>query len=306
MSKTSKIIMLSIIGLFLALFITGTFVDFEINKAIFSPKHPVTLSISVISNTLGYGMFAYLGGGAIYFGKAYNLKKQFKILLYIASVILYGCGVFFAGREVFGENGFGGVAPGFVGYFVVAPFDALFLYLGYKVVCKTDNPHLWVTYLVLVIAMAIVFLLLITAAKSLMHRPRYRGIYEYGHDLYLPWYTRCSNYKELMEIYDLSKEEFKSFPSGHSASAMLIPMYSLFLTNTKKSYKKASMIIFPISFAFGLTVMFSRMHLGAHYLSDVSFGALMTVTMFFVSSLYLSNLYKKRGWDENIIPPQNN
>lgn len=306
MSKTSKIIMLSIIALLLALFITGTFVDFEINKAIFSAKHPATISISVISNTLGYGMFAFLGGGVFYFGKTYNLKKQFKILLYVGSIILYGCGVFFAGREVFGENGFHSAAPGFVGYLIVAPIDALFLWFGYKVVCKTDNPHLWVTYLVLVIAISIVFLLLVTATKSIMHRPRYRGIYEYGYDLYYPWYTRCSNYKELMEIYDLSKEEFKSFPSGHSASAMLIPMYSLFLVNIKKNYLKASKIIFPISFAFGLTVMFSRMHIGAHYLSDVSFGALMSVTMFFISSLVLTNIYKKHRWDENITPLQNN
>ncbi len=298
MGRTSRIFMFVIIGVFMATFIIGSFFDYEISRALFSNKNPGSLTVSVLGNTFGYGMFGFLGGGVAFFAYKYQIKKLYKGLLFALALISYAAGVYFAGKEVFGTNGFDGVAPKFYGFLIMIVVHAAIAFVGFKVTSMSDNPHLWIVYLVLALVMIFVFLACITGVKSIMHRPRYRSVVNAGLEFY-PWYERCANYKELMEIYDLTSEEFKSFPSGHSASAMVIPMFNLFLPYVNKKFTKASKIAFVVSMVWGLAVMFSRVHLGAHYLTDVSFGAMVTVLFSLIASLFLSNIKKLNAYIKN-------
>lgn len=70
-------------------------------------------------------------------------------------------------------------------------------------------------------------------------------------------------------------EEFKSFPSGHAANAaIMILLGSLSLLDEKFKGKKD--LLFFIGFGFALVVAFSRIVAGAHFLSDVTIGILIT------------------------------
>jgi membrane-associated phospholipid phosphatase len=77
-----------------------------------------------------------------------------------------------------------------------------------------------------------------------------------------------------------ASDGFKSFPSGHSFSAMLTVWLSLLpacILGSGAKAKQWARIIFIIALAFGFTTMFSRMVLGRHFLSDVTCGAAISL-----------------------------
>jgi membrane-associated phospholipid phosphatase len=82
----------------------------------------------------------------------------------------------------------------------------------------------------------------------------------------------------------------KSFPSGHTASAGMC--YNLLLLpyiNKKCREKKA--LLFILAFVYTLTVEYTRLVMGAHYLSDVTVGNLVSFTCVIVA---ISIIDKKR------------
>ena len=75
----------------------------------------------------------------------------------------------------------------------------------------------------------------------------------------------------------------QSFPSGHAAmSWMILPLLLLVVNKSKKI--KISLLILIISW--GVTVSLSRVIIGAHYISDALFGALIIVMVFLLLIKY--------------------
>jgi len=119
-----------------------------------------------------------------------------------------------------------------------------------------------------------------------MHRPRYRiAVYE-GYAPFHNWWQACKEYKDYISANSgiLTKEEFKSFPSGHSCAVMcgLILGTTIPLMNNK--LMKYQTLFFYIAFGWGLIVMFSRMLVGAHYLTDTCMGSLLAVIFFYIGN----------------------
>ena len=77
-----------VIAIFVIGFIVGSFLDYQINSAIFSNKNVFGLILSVIGTIPGYGMFGVLGGGCL----AIALKKQYNK---IVNIFLIGAYVVF-------------------------------------------------------------------------------------------------------------------------------------------------------------------------------------------------------------------
>ena len=116
-----------------------------------------------------------------------------------------------------------------------------------------------------------------------MHRPRYRfAIHDYGY-AFKNWWERTADYKDHLDGV-LTKEEYKSFPSGHAAATMcgMIWLTTLPLVNNK--LMKYQTLLFFVAFAWGLVVMFARSLVGAHFLSDTCFGALITLACFYIAN----------------------
>ena len=82
----------------------------------------------------------------------------------------------------------------------------------------------------------------------------------------------------------------KSFPSGHTASAavsyllMLVP----FVKN-KYGAKKYTPVLFFVPFVYTSVVAFTRLVMGAHYLTDVTVGGIITFTLVIVSIALLDS-----------------
>jgi membrane-associated phospholipid phosphatase len=75
-----------------------------------------------------------------------------------------------------------------------------------------------------------------------------------------------------------------SFPSGHTASAIA------FATGVAIESPKRGVLIFPLA----LTIAYSRLHVGAHWISDIAGGALIGAGMAGLSRLLVRPARRRR------------
>ena len=269
-----------VLGIFLIGFIIGSFVDLNLMKALFSKDNGFGLTIAAIGTIPGYGVFAILGGGFFWLFTQNSFKKPVKFIFFICSIIGLGCGIYFSGKEWFGENGFYNKDIYWVGFLISLPIMVGFYYLGYFFSKKYNNPRVWILYAALAIAAFMALVAGVTLIKAIFHRPRYRiAVYE-GIVPFHEWWNRCGDYKNYLPL--ISKEEFKSFPSGHTGGALTFLYFATF--SSLFMDKKFQLPIFYAGVAWALFVAFTRILVGAHFLSDVSMGGLLSIVCLIIAN----------------------
>ena len=305
-----------VLGLFVVAFILGSIFDQQISQAIFSRDNTFGLVLSAIGTIPGYGCLA-LSGGALVYLTLFRVGKEklaHKIIGFALAIFAFGMGVYFSGREFFGRNGFFEVLPKFVGYFIalVPMFGCAFL--GFKLAEKSDNPHLWLVLIVFLIAIFLALVPGVTLIKAIFHRPRYRMITSVemqALDLvgFKHWWERCANYKDIMAQYNavygqnaLVSEEFKSFPSGHAGASAVTLILAVILPFFNKKYQKIQIPVFYIGLAWCLFICWSRIFVGAHFLSDVSMGAILSLIFALITYFVLnkSKLFNGHSLEEPV------
>lgn len=111
----------------------------------------------------------------------------------------------------------------------------------------------------------------IEGMKYLWGRVRFRDLIAQGsYDAFTPWY----------HINGINGN--KSFPSGHTAGAGMSYLMMLFPYILNK-WEKKSQICFWIPCVYTSVVAFTRLVMGAHYLSDVAMGGIVSFTIVIVA-----------------------
>lgn len=293
-----------VLGIFLVGFIVGSFVDLSLSQALFSRDNTFGLTMSAIGTLPGYMILAVLGGGFFAIGLKKEYKTAWRFVLFVAAIACTGCAIYFSGREFFGENGFRQyINIKWVGYLIALPIAGGCGYLGYYLSKKSNNKYLW---LVLAVAAACIFLALVpgvTMIKAIFHRPRYRLVEAYSSSNIVSfhnWWQRCKEYKDLMSAYNISGEEFKSFPSGHAGASLVFALGVCILPFVDKKYEKLQLPLFYCGVAWALFISFTRILVGAHFLSDVSMGGLLTTVFMLVLNEVLIALNKKYKFEPEL------
>lgn len=274
-------------GILLIGLLLGSFFDFQINQAIFNKTNVFGLIVSSFGMIPGYGCLSLLGGALFYITLRNNdFKKWLKAILFVFSAAMFGISIYFLGKDVFSVNGFENKKLYWLGFVIMGVIMCGVFFLGTKLGKMNENPNMWIIILILAAAIFMALVPGVTLLKSIMHRPRYRvAIYE-GYVGFHDWWKPCKEYKDIIASSNgvLTKEEFKSFPSGHAGASMvsLITLSTLPLFN--KKWMKYQVMLFYIAFGWALVVMFSRLLVGAHFLSDVSIGALLTVVFYYIAN----------------------
>ena len=155
--------------------------------------------------------------------------------------------------------------------------------------------------------MTIIFVIALLPAgfviKLFIHRPRYRYAVRGDLTAFYNWWEMFPEYKKYISSADnpivvfgkeITKEEFKSFPSGHSGTGMIMAMFLPFASYFFPRLKGKEIVLFYTGAVWGFLMMYSRMLVGAHYLTDTCMGSLIVMIVFYITN---EVAYRKKIFD---------
>ena len=276
-----------IIALFVAVLgiVFGSIFDLQISTAIASANNGFGLTVSIIGPTIGFGAVALMGGGFIALIKKGDYHIALKILFGVLAACCFGVAVFYPAGEWFGVNGFyNPELDKWLGY-VLAFFPAAgALVGGYFLFRDYQNKNIWIVFCIIIGLLLIALLGIIPTLKDTIHRPRYRLLATTDAVGFHNWWEPCKEYKELIASIPTGKDNFKSYPSGHTAEASILFVGVTFLPLINNKFKKYQMPLFYGSCAFVALIAFARILAAAHFLSDVSTGATVILTLTLIAN----------------------
>lgn len=245
---------------FLVLITIGTFNDFQISSYLFNTN-------SLFGRLLAsYGMFpATVLIMVSSFVFMFNTDKlYFKLIGVLLLIGSFYFGIINGYEYNLGLNIIQSSIVSIFVYFIPSIF--LYKYLNRN----KENLFRLALTIVLVILLQ---LLIVNIIKLIWLRPRMILIMGESNVGFMPWYVKGKY------IGDIKLDLIKSFPSAHTSTAASILL--MFLIN-----KKHQIVNYIVIITFILMVGLSRMIVGAHFLTDISFGALITLIVYNVVVKY--------------------
>ena len=281
--------------------IFGSFFDLKLSQAIASSTNGLGLFISVVGPTIGFCGLSVIGGG--FFAISFKQKRIWAKVIYIfLSLAALGVTIKYAGNEYFGINGFHNDNLVWIGYIVVAICGIAAEVGGYFIFKDCDNERAWIPFACIYIILLIVLVAAIPILKDNMHRPRFRTVTQ-GIVPFHAWYQKCGDYKDYMEKFGYISEEFKSFPSGHTGEASILIVIAVFAPLAYDKLKKYQIPMFIGACVFVVIVAFGRILAAAHYLSDTSMGAFLTLSITCIANEIVIFIESRRAKKQQASPP---
>lgn len=109
---------------------------------------------------------------------------------------------------------------------------------------------------------------------------------------FMPWWQPGKTLRDTLVDAGVAAEEFKSFPSGHTANASSMMLLCLLPHLSTKLHGKQN-ILFLIAVIWTSLVAASRIVMGAHYLTDTTVGFATGFIIFIVLCRLLFPPHKK-------------
>ena len=278
MKKSYHIIIVG--AVFLVGLIVGSFLDLQINSAIFSERNMAGLIVALVGILPGYSLLALFSG--FLFQNELKIKHQmpYRVIVFILAAVGYILSIYSFGKEPFSINCLNLEKISYLGFIIAFVWMSGCAVLGFYLGKKYGNENTW-KIVVTAFLIAAIALGLTLIVKRIFDRPRFRVAVLNNEDYFRNWW----------EIYHgpktYAKEEFKSFPSGHTCGAAITMVFLPYLGLLIEPLKKHRIIFFYSAFAITLLVAFVRMLVGAHFLSDVSMGALVLAIFYFLGNHFL-------------------
>ena len=249
------------------LLVVAAFFDLTLSLEMYNPSSFFGKCFDVLGQAPCYLMlplsvsfiFAYV------FNKKGKLALLFKIGCVFASVAVWAVIM----HIYFGEE-----VSLFIQLLISLPFNAL-LFAFIK--CSEQTKIKLLKFAVFTLIVISLSILVNQALKFLWGRYRFRDLVKADNlEAFTPWW----------HIRGINGN--KSFPSGHvtAATTMFVIMYACELFNFKKGVKITLASLISV---YVVCVALSRIVLGAHYLSDVTAGFMITLTIYIILYTIMKN-----------------
>lgn len=273
----------TITGIFLFLIvmmITGSFFDYPLSCFLYNESRPIAVFFAA------YGEYpAALGlaaAGAMLFAGRNQKRRVINVLQCIGGILLILLGGLAACvmPNIYLSAPVAGVAA--VGLLVTAA-----VVFGIFRLCRNAGRKTIIQVMLVFFIVIMTEMLLINIIKIPWGRPRMRLLEANSAAFFTPWWQAGSSLKTTLMAVGVAGEEFKSFPSGHTGNAVTMMLLSLLpLLNPK--IIKWQKHLFWFGFAWACVVAFTRIIMGAHYLTDTTAGfAVSFATLCVVSHLII-------------------
>lgn len=278
-----------LVAFFAVMLIMGSVCDLQAAMILYSPS-AAALALTIAEMYIFFGGFVFFLGVLLRQAACCDADKRRKavycgICVYLeistgtigaGSLLHYDCiGALFPQQEFnFGMQ----LAFNFI---VMMP---LFI-LGCTVGSRKSDKTLCKRIIAMLAVMTVGFLL-VQLIKTCADRPRYRlTLMGYDGIGFSPWYIPFENAAEYMSELGINSNEFCSFPSGHAFAAVMNILFFSAMKWVIPRLRGKEGLMTAVGIVIGFGVILSRMLLGAHYLSDVSAGALMGIAAMFVYNM---------------------
>lgn len=297
MQKRSYILIYIAVAILLALTVCGSFLDLEIANKVYIGQMPYENMFGIIFSYIGviptFVGWSFLGASIFYLSKKQieDSKKRrwltsFGVLLMVLSFFYFCNTILFSNTNVFEVHFMIAYSIGIAVLFVAG-------YFGYKLSQKSENGKKLLNQAVFLAVVSLVALVIISATKEIMCRPRFRYVLAMDDLAYFKnWWQSGKALKANLAEGTIT-DEFSSFPSGHSAYSMFAIFMFPLLADYISGLKRFKTHLFVFGFIWWIATAFSRMTLGAHYLSDVAIAGLVTIFAYAVVS-FARKIYLKK------------
>lgn len=287
-----------VIGILIVGIIVGSFLDLQINRAIYDEHNGFAMVLSAFGEIPSYGFMGCLAYGFAYLGLKEYKKSWQRVILFGIVILLAGFSIYFMGKHIFDENAYytDKIGLKILGYGIGVLVFALGVVAGHFLISKhTCNIK---TLLLILVTITVVLALangVNQLVKIIMSRPRYRMLANMDREFdFRNWWENGRSLKTYYKTnFGVSSESFKSFPSGHLTNTMCIIyiLPTIHLINNRVKINEYLGV--GIAFVYCAILAFSRMLCGAHYLSDVCMGSLIAVVVALASNQVFLKLNAK-------------
>ena len=256
-------------------FLIGTFFDLTISNSLYSKNNIIGCFFTVVGI---YPFFSFnIYASSFVLGYEIVNNKKTNIIRKVICAVIACVYIVYIGGSLLTKDGVGMLLPELsktletlIIIFGILCLGVTTFAYGYskgkkcKDIKKVNNTYR------LLICLVIAYILM-TSLKSFFNRPRYRVTLKNIPGIeYTPWYKKINDIKSLVLENGIDNEEIRSFPSGHGlVSGCCVAIFSTYFKNKKLG--------FIIGTLYMSLVMLSRIILGAHFLSDVTFGAIVSI-----------------------------
>ena len=284
-------------AILLTLTVCGSVWDLEIANAVYIGELPLENMFGIIFSYIGiiptFVGWSFLGASIFYLSKKQveDIKKRrlliaFAVLLFMLS-FFYFCNTLYISNSNAFEVHFA------VAYSIGIAAICAAAYLGYRLSAKSDNSELLKKVLFLAVV-SLVTLLIISITKEIMCRPRFRLVLAMDDvDYFKNWWQSGRLLKESVAA-GIVTDEFASLPSGHSAYSMFAIFMFPAIADYVRGLEKFKPHLFALGFAWWAITAFSRLTVGAHYLTDVAIAGLVAILAYVIVSAINRIIYYRK------------
>ena len=288
MKKQIPISLYFVTVILLVLTVCGSFWDLQIANAIYMGETPSDNLFGILVSYIGviptFVGWSFLGASILCLAKKQirDIRKRRRLIAF--SILLFLLSFFYFCNTLYISN-----ANAFPIHFAVAYSIGLAVicpaaYLGYRLSQKNEDPCLLKKALFLA-AITLITLIIISFTKELMCRPRFRFILATNNPAYFRNWWKSGRSLKMSLAANTVTDEFASFPSGHSGYAM----FAIFLFPALGDYvtglRKFKPYLFFFGFLWWAVTAFSRLTVGAHFLTDVTIAGLVTILAYTILSI---------------------
>lgn len=260
-----------IIGLVLiALLTLGTFMDLTISQFLYQPNAPFIEILAKFGQMPGYGIAAF---SFAVLGITRNRTNWFRN---ISGIIFYIICVIYCSRILAAIT-----MPDSILLFTVI-YSIIALILAFLV--RNQNKYQLRYFAVVSIITSFGEFYFIKYIKLFWGRQRFYSILD-DDSLFRPWF---------MPLGKVIDDTYKSFPSGHAGDAAVLICLVNLPWIASNCHKYCTVVIQCMILTLIVSVMLSRIVYGAHYLSDVTIGAMITYLIFLITDPIVKMYYKKK------------
>lgn len=277
-------------GIIVALVLVGSFWDLQISELLFDrtvlsdPRHANVFGVfGAAFGEVPLGL-AMVTAGTLFIAYRERNKTWTMILQLVGGILLFLVGTLLVMYLPSRYLPISLVATTIIGAVIVVAVT-----WGVLKLASGADGKLALRVALVLFVVAVVELVLVNVIKIGWERPRMRmleemageGIDGLGFNSW--WQIGDAAKAEVTGTGLIEHEEFKSFPSGHTANAALLIMLTV-LPVLRPALEKWKGAFFWIGAVWAFMVAFSRMVMGAHFLTDTMFG--LTVTFITILVVY--------------------